>query len=114
MSWEVYIDWRGQCSLVGRLHAAEGGAAVSFEYAVDWLRRPDCFAIDPTSLPLGPGTQHSPTLFGALLDCGPDRWGRVLIERAVRKQVLASKPYREIDYVVALDDSSRLGALRFR
>jgi serine/threonine-protein kinase HipA len=28
--------------------------------------------------------------------------------------VLARKPYRDIDYVLALDDSSRLGALRFR
>jgi serine/threonine-protein kinase HipA len=114
MSWEVHIDWQGQTSLVGRLHAAERGSAFSFEYAQEWLRRTDCFAIDPTSLPLGPGPRHSTALFGALLDCGPDRWGRVLIERAVRKQVLASKPYRDIDYVVALDDSSRLGALRFR
>ena len=100
--------------LVGRLHAAERGPTVSFEYASAWLQRSDCFAIDPTSLPLGPGPRHSTTLFGALLDCGPDRWGRILIERAVRKQVLPRKPYRDIDYVVALDDSSRLGALRFR
>jgi serine/threonine-protein kinase HipA len=28
--------------------------------------------------------------------------------------VLAQKPYREIDYVLALNDASRLGALRFR
>ena len=47
-------------------------------------------------------------------DCGPDRWGRVLIERAVRKQVLARKPYRDLDCVLALDDTSRIGALRFR
>src|SRR2546428_12115508 len=38
----------------------------------------------------------------------------VLIERAVRKKVLAQKPYRDIDYVLALDDTSRIGALRFR
>jgi serine/threonine-protein kinase HipA len=47
-------------------------------------------------------------------DCGPDRWGRVLIERAVRKHVLARKPYQVLDYVLALDDSVRVGALRFR
>jgi serine/threonine-protein kinase HipA len=87
---------------------------VSFDYAPDWLRRPDAFAIDPTSLLLRPGPQHGATLFGALLDCGPDRWGQILIERAVRKKVLAQKPYRPIDYVLALDDASRLGALRFR
>ena len=114
MSWEVWIDWRGQTFLVGRLHAAERGPSVSFEYAADWLKRPGTFAVDPTSLPLLAGTQHSPSLFGAIADCGPDRWGRVLIERAVRKKVLEQKPYRDIDYVLALDDSSRLGALRFR
>jgi serine/threonine-protein kinase HipA len=114
MSWEVHIDWEGETHLVGRLHAAERGPAVSFEYAVEWLNRAGAFAIDPTSLSLRPGMQHGPSLFGAILDCGPDRWGRLLIERAVRKKVLAQKPYRDIDYVVALDDSSRLGALRFR
>jgi len=70
--------------------------------------------MDPTSLPLRAGAQHSATLFGAMLDCGPDRWGRLLIERAVRKHVLDRKPYRELDYVLALDDASRIGALRFR
>lgn len=47
-------------------------------------------------------------------DCGPDRWGRILIERAVRKQILDRKPYRGIDYVLALDDTARIGAMRFR
>jgi serine/threonine-protein kinase HipA len=114
MSWEVHIEWQGETRLVGRLHAAQRGPAVSFEYAPGWLNEPSAFAIDPTSLPLGPGPRHSPGLFGALLDCGPDRWGRLLIERAVRKQVLPRKPYQDVDYVMALDDFSRLGALRFR
>jgi serine/threonine-protein kinase HipA len=114
MSWEVHIEWQGQPHLAGRLHAAERGPTVAFEYAAEWLRRPDAFAIDPTSLPLRPGMQHGAVLSGAIQDCGPDRWGQILIERAVRKGVLAAKPYRAIDYVLALDDASRLGALRFR
>jgi serine/threonine-protein kinase HipA len=114
MSLEVHIDWRGQTRLVGRLHAAERGAAVSFEYAPEWLQRADAFAIDPTSLPLQRGAHHGGALFGAIQDCGPDRWGRILIERAVRKKVLMQKPYRDIDYVLALDDAARVGALRFR
>jgi serine/threonine-protein kinase HipA len=57
---------------------------------------------------------HSPVLFGAIQDCGPDRWGKILIERAVRKGVLEQRPFQEIDYVLALDDNSRIGALRFR
>jgi serine/threonine-protein kinase HipA len=114
MSLEVHIDWKGRPHLVGRLHAANRSTSVSFEYAPEWLQRDDAFAIDPTSLPLQRGAHHGRTLFGAIQDCGPDRWGRVLIERAVRKKVLAQKPYRDIDYVLALDDMSRVGALRFR
>ncbi|MBM3880823.1 MAG: type II toxin-antitoxin system HipA family toxin [Verrucomicrobia bacterium] len=114
MSWEVHIDWGGQTWLAGRLHPTGRGSAVAFEYAPEWLKRAGAFSIDPTSLPLQTGVQHSPVLFGAIQDCGPDRWGRILIERAVRKQVLAQKPYRDIDSVLALDDASRLGALRFR
>jgi serine/threonine-protein kinase HipA len=114
MSLEVHIDWKGQTHLVGRLHAAERGSSVSFEYETEWLQRADAFAIDPTSLPLQRGAHHGSTLFGAIHDCGPDRWGHILIERAVRKKVLAQKPYRDIDYVLALDDAARIGALRFR
>src|ERR1039458_719214 len=114
MSLEVHIDWHGETLLVGRLHAAERGSSVSFEYDAGWLQRDAAFAIDPTSLPLQRGAHHGTTLFGVIQDCGPDRWGRVLIERAVRKKVLTQKPYHEIDYVLALDDASRIGALRFR
>jgi len=114
VSLEVHIDWQGEARLVGRLHAAERGSSVSFEYALEWLQRDDAFPIDPTSLPLQRGTHHGAALFGAIQDCGPDRWGRVLIERAVRKKVLPQKPYRDLDYVLALDDAPRVGALRFR
>lgn len=114
MSLEVHIDWRGQTYLVGRLDTAERGHSVSFEYASEWLQRDGAFPIDPTSLPLQRGVHHSAALFGAIQDCGPDRWGRMLIERAVRKKVLTQKPYRDIDYVLALDDVARVGALRFR
>src|SRR2546427_757647 len=114
MSLEVHIDWKGQTHLVGRLHAAERGPSVSFEYALEWLQRADAFAIDSTSLPLQRGAHHGRTLFRAIQDCGPDRWGRMLIERAVRKKVLPQKPYRDIDYVLALDEAPRVRALRFR
>ena len=114
MNVEIHIDWRARSQFVGRLHADDRSQTVTFEYAPEWLQQGDAFAIDPTSLPLRPGPHHSAALFGVMLDCGPDRWGRVLIERAVRKRVLSAKPYRDIDFVLALDDSARIGALRFR
>src|SRR5665213_3765711 len=79
MSLEVHIDWQRETRLVGRLHAVERDASVSFEYDAGWLQRDDTFAIDPTSLSLQRGAHHGTTLFGAMQDCGPDRWGRVLI-----------------------------------
>jgi len=114
MNIEVHVEWEDATHLAGRVHTADRGPAVSFEYAPEWLARADAFAIDPTALPLHPGPHHAPALFGALQDCGPDRWGRMLIERAVRKHVLQRKPYQDLDYVLALDDASRIGALRFR
>jgi len=114
MKVDVHIEWEGETHLVGRLHTTEWKSAVSFEYAPEWLGRTDAFPIDPTSLPLQRGMHHGATLFGAVQDCGPDRWGRVLIERAVRKRVFAQKPYQDLDYALALDDASRIGALRFR
>ena len=114
MSIEVHLEWEGSTHPVGVLHSATRGSSVTFEYVAEWLACPKAFAIDPTNLPLRPGSHHGTALFGALQDCGPDRWGRVLIERAVRRHVLESKPYRDLDYVLALEDSSRIGALRFR
>lgn len=114
MNVEVHTDWAGRTHLVGRLYAAEKSAAVSFEYDDTWLARGDTFPIDPLRLPLESSTHNAPVLFSALQDCGPDRWGRVLIERAVRKGLMAAKPYHEIDFVLALDDFPRIGALRFR
>lgn len=114
MSIEVHVDWRGEAVLVGRLYSSSRNPTVAFEYAAEWLNRQDAFSIDPVSLPLGPGKYYSKTLFGAMQDCGPDRWGRMLIQRAVRKGVLRQKPYHDIDYVLELEDLSRIGALRFR
>ncbi len=114
MTVEVHLDWSGRTHFVGRLFPSIQSQAVSFEYATEWLTRADSFAIDPTSMPLQRGPLHSSFLFGCIQDCGPDRWGRLLIERAVRKKILPTKPYRDLDYVLALDDASRIGALRFR
>jgi serine/threonine-protein kinase HipA len=114
MSIEVHVDWQGEAVLVGRLYSSNRNPTVAFEYAADWLNRKDAFSIDPASLPLGLGKHYRKTLFGAMQDCGPDRWGRMLIQRAVRKGVLRQKPYYDIDYVLELEDLSRVGALRFR
>jgi serine/threonine-protein kinase HipA len=111
---EVWIDWNGAARMVGSMHPAAHGESIVFRYAADWLGHPDAFAIDPVSLPLNGGTFPSLRLPGAVADAGPDRWGRILIERAVRQGLLEKRPYRSIDYLLAVDDVARIGALRFR
>jgi len=91
----------------------------TFEYADSWLANPERFALEP-GLELHPGPFHTRAgqpLFGALGDSAPDRWGRTLIARAERRRarVERRKPraLREIDYLLAVNDETRQGALRF-
>ena len=115
---------------VGRLRFESRGARQSagFEYHPEWLAAKDCFALEP-GLPLVSGMQyHQPTrngsLFhGAIADTEPDGWGRRIILRDHSKQrqqaretgaALEPRPLDSLDFLLAVDDSSRLGALRFR
>lgn len=66
-----------------------GGLVGEFVYGKSYLARPDALAIDPILLPLEERTFQTTTLggwFSALLDAGPDAWGRRLIDRAVGPQ----------------------------
>jgi serine/threonine-protein kinase HipA len=114
---------------VGLLHYSQDGARESavFEYDADWLRAPDRFAIDP-SLPLQTGPQfHKKPRDGSVFhsviaDTEPDGWGRMVILRAQAKRRSAAKEIGEtlppiatgLDFLLEVDDPSRVGALRFR
>ena len=71
---------------VGKLwfHEGRGSSRASFEYDQDWLNHPEKFALDP-ALNLTEGAFHTKagaSLFGAIGDSAPDRWGRMLMRRA--------------------------------
>jgi serine/threonine-protein kinase HipA len=101
----------------------------SFEYSADWLRAPQRFSVDP-ALPLNPGpafhakrTQDSSAFHGAIADTEPDGWARQVIQRdhAKRRQEakqqgkpLPDNVLTSLDYLLAVDDFSRVGALRFQ
>jgi len=112
--FDVCIEWANATVTVGTLYAGDRGGAVGFEYAREWLARPDVFAVDPAALPLRSGVFHVAGLPGAFTDSGPDRWGRIVIDRAVRHGLLERRPYRAIDYLLAIEDSARIGAIRYR
>jgi serine/threonine-protein kinase HipA len=95
----------------------------SFAYAASWLANPERFQVSP-DLELttdyqqrkAPSKNDSPFHY-ALADTAPDAWGRRVIARAHAKQ-RRTKPelgaLTELDYVLAVDDISRVGALRLR
>lgn len=100
----------------------------AFEYGADWLGDRNRFALGPT-LPLQAGPQfHRKTKDGSLFhaaiaDTEPDGWGKRVIVRdhARRRQELRREgkdddapPLNALDFLLAADDVSRVGALRFR
>lgn len=105
---------------VGRLwfHVRNGKESSSFEYDRRWLRHPEKFGIDPL-LKLSDGVFHTGgfSVFGAIGDSAPDRWGRVLMRRAeaveARLQGKTPRTMFEIDYLLGVCDEARQGALRF-
>jgi len=116
--------------VVGVLHHDKQGARESsaFEYDGTWLRDENHYAIDP-ALPLVSGPQfHRKSGDGsafprAIADTEPDGWGRRIILRAHAKrretarrkgQAIDTRPLDSLDFLLAVDDGSRVGALRFQ
>ena len=101
--------------------------SAAFEYGASWLGAPARFALGPT-LPLQAGPQfHRKSKDGsifhaAIADTEPDGWAKRIIMRdhIKRRQELRregkeeAQPLNALDYLLAVDDSSRVGALRFR
>lgn len=116
--------------LVGRLHYNQDGCRESaiFAYDPSWLASPDRFAIDP-ALPLVADRQfrrksREGSVFpGAIADTEPDGWAMRVIRRDHAKR--RSNPdaldrdaptpiLGGLDFLLAVDDASRVGAVRCR
>ncbi|MBF0360540.1 MAG: type II toxin-antitoxin system HipA family toxin [Oligoflexia bacterium] len=120
-------------TVIGTFRYNSEGARESaiFEYDSSWLSsrsNPNNFAIEP-NLPLVSGPQFhrknkdGSIFHGAIADTEPDGWGRKVILRdhaKRRKESLKHKtpfdnrPLNELDFLLAVDDFSRVGALRFQ
>jgi serine/threonine-protein kinase HipA len=117
---EVHLAWRGRVVRVGRLWARARGTreTSSFEYETEWLGSADRFSLDP-ELPLSSGLFHSErALFNAFSDPTPDRWGQTLLRRNERARARAEgravRSLMAIDFLMLVNDETRLGALRLR
>jgi serine/threonine-protein kinase HipA len=103
-----------------RRQIGRGGEAFSFEYDRDWLKTLDAFRFDP-DLALVQGPQYPAAKrgnFGIFLDCAPDRWGRLLMQRRenlrARREGRAARSLSDWDFLLGVHDETRLGALRFQ
>ena len=111
--------------LAGQLTYAKQGQREfsTFAYDAQWLVNPSRFEVS-ADLPLVAGFQarrapsKADSIFHlALADTAPDAWGRRVVARAhakERKQNLKLAALTELDYLAAVDDFSRVGALRLR
>jgi serine/threonine-protein kinase HipA len=108
---------------VGKLIYVKDGAREfsQFAYREEWLADAQAFDISPDlARTLGyqlrkPPTKDDSTFFLALGDTEPDAWGRRVIARAhakARKRDDSLAALTELDYLCAVDDFSRVGALR--
>lgn len=104
---------------IGRLdyERVKGDATFLFEYDMEFLHT---FPGTVLSRDLGlyEGKQGtSGQIFSFLGDVLPDRWGRALIDK--RERIVAAaknrqpRKFDDFDYMVHLDDQTRMGALRF-
>lgn len=119
---EVVVSLDGVDVEAGALYSHRRGRTESatFVYAREYVTRRGAYQLDP-ALPLGTAPSQTAvgrTMFGALSDCAPDRWGRTLIKRAevrtAREEQRAPRSLGEIDYLLGVRDDLRQGALRFR
>jgi len=94
-----------------------------FAYNEEWLADPMNIDISPdlnrqSGYQLRkPPTKNDSCFFLALADTEPDAWGRRVIARShakARAKDASLGPLTEIDYLAAVDDFSRIGALRLR
>ncbi|MBF0440678.1 MAG: type II toxin-antitoxin system HipA family toxin [Oligoflexales bacterium] len=120
----VYASWYPleQPQLMGLLSAGylKGKESFSFEFDTSWLKKKNIPRLDP-DLPLVHGKsfpQSRRTLFGIFSDAAPDRWGRRLMSRRekvmARREERPERPLMELDFLLGVDDSGRMGALRFK
>ena len=110
---------------VGQLTYVKEGAREysAFAYHSTWLSDPACFEVSPDlALITGHQVRRAPSKDDscfplALADTEPDAWGHRVIARAHAKARKANphlKALNALDYLSAVDDFSRMGALRLQ
>lgn len=119
----VYAHWKEmpepRCIGILSAQQAKGRKTFSFSYDKNWISSAEQLLLDPDiawfSGPQYPGIKEN---FGIFLDSMPDTWGRTLMKR---RAILKANDLKQavpvlydIDFLLGVHDSSRMGALRFK
>lgn len=94
-----------------------GNVAYQWEYSGQWLSNHFGIRLSGDIQNVAGPQYGTNRLFGFLQDAMPDRWGKRLIEK--RERLLAERQGRvvkmltDIDYLMQVDDTTRMGALRY-
>lgn len=93
----------------------------AFAYDETWLANPERFNVSADLQPMSghqphkAASPHDSVFHGAIADTAPDAWGRRVIARDHAKRRRTEPELTaltELDYLLAVDDFSRVGALR--
>lgn len=115
------FDWLETPQLIGELlcDSVRGSETYGFSYSKEWLSRyGDVFLCEDLQHYIGiQYTRPGRDIFACFSDALPDRWGRTLLNR--REQIAAAEEKRAVrrltsfDYLMGIDDASRMGGFRF-
>lgn len=116
------FDWLKEIELIGELsyESLRGSDSYGFKFHDEWLKKHGNLFLseDLNNYPGPQYTQPGKNIFGCFSDALPDRWGRTLLNR--REQILATEEKRSVpylssfDYLIGIDDYSRIGGFRFK
>ena len=115
------FDWLDTPQLIGELscESVRGGETYGFSYDKEWLGMYG-YVFLSEDLKTYAGKQYTrpeKNIFACFSDALPNRWGRTLLNR--REQIAASEQKRPVrrlssfDYLMGIDDASRMGGFRF-
>lgn len=130
MKRTIKVFMGDEARFIGTLHYDGVGTRErsAFAYDESWLSAADRFALEP-GLPLVAGPQYhrkvpnGSVFHGAFADTEPDGWAKKVIQRDHAKcrqeaRRAGNEPesvqLHTIDFLLAVDDTSRVGALRFQ
>lgn len=115
------FDWLETPLLIGELSydSVRGSETYGFSYDKEWLaKHGDLFLSEDLQNYSGiQYTRPERDIFACFSDALPDRWGQTLLNR--REQVAATDEKRAVrrltsfDYLMGIDDASRMGGFRF-